>query len=127
MVPLKLEDRPVLVLGADQCKIGGVALNYLKTVLRAVVLYDPHHRLWNDAMQAIKNAGLWGIIAVLLPVINALRGPWMGGEFGRLLEEALGKVIEDASVRDPELADCLSGMANDMGLTEEQVEELGPG
>ena len=39
-------------------------------------LFDPSHRVWNDAQLALKDAGLMGLCLLLIVVINLDHGPW---------------------------------------------------
>ena len=40
-------------------------------------------------MQGLNKSGCRGVVAILTTAINAWKGPWMNGSFGREIQEAL--------------------------------------
>eukprot|EP00973_Karenia_brevis_P005350 730756-Karenia_brevis.AAC.1 len=68
------KQRNCLVLVSDQGPEMSAMAFYLSSRLRIMVLFDYLHRLWNNVKNALKHAGVWPIIGLLIQALNALRG-----------------------------------------------------
>ena len=86
------EMHPVLDLTMDEETSGWKAANLLKSRLsglRVVARRDPCHREWNDAMAAVRHAGLMPSVAKSMVILNVNPAPWLSGAFMRQKAEAL--------------------------------------
>ena len=61
---------------------GGLFLLY-KAKLRLLVVRDIFHGEWNDAILALKDAGLWSKVTLAPVALNLPYGPGMGQLGGR--------------------------------------------
>ena len=101
LVPPALDERPFLKLMVDMDATNLAAANYLWAMgVRGFHDTDPAHRHDNDAMLAIKRAGLFPALAKLTMLANVNRGPWLGGGFMEQKSEAMAMHLE-AMWRDP--------------------------
>eukprot|EP00969_Alexandrium_andersonii_P138993 6147365-Alexandrium_andersonii.AAC.1 len=58
--PVALEDRRLLRLVMDQGSTGASAAGFCEQRLRCMTVFDPLHRVWNDAKDAVAACGLSG-------------------------------------------------------------------
>ena len=67
-----------LTIAIDQGSDGWCAVFYLCYVLQACIVFafDPSHRSWNDTAGSLKDAGLHGVILLLIIIMNMDHGPW---------------------------------------------------
>ena len=85
------QHRPLLTVHVDQGSDGWSACHYLafKLGLRMMICFDPSHRAWNDARQALKDADLWGVVLLLTLVFNVDGGPWKEARWYHTCKEAV--------------------------------------
>jgi hypothetical protein len=123
LIPPALDERPFLKLMVDMDATNLAAANYLWAMgVRGFHDTDPAHRHDNDAMLAIKRAGLFPAMAKLTMLANVNRGPWLGGGFMEQKSEGMAMHLE-AMWRDPnEMASHLEGIAFDHGVEPEASE-----
>ena len=110
----------------DREKSGNVVQGMLATRLRALEVSDPFHILWRIAMLGVDRAGCKGIVALLTAAINAWKGPWMSGAFGRELQEALAFILRFMSPSHPLLQGELHNVLLDHGIKDDSEELKSP-
>ena len=68
---------PCITLAIDQGPDGWCAANFLRSQrVNFLLLRDPAHRRHNDALHALRDAGLYSCMCLLVCVLNADHAPW---------------------------------------------------
>jgi hypothetical protein len=128
-LPVKLthpEFCPVLNLTMDEETSGWKAANLLKSPmagLRVVTRRDPCHREWNDAMAAVRRAGLMPAIAKSMVFLNVNQAPWLSGAFMRQKAEALSSFLQCVSADDGFFLEHAEMIKFDHGITCDMPED----
>ena len=66
--------------------------------LRMATVFDPHHRCWNDIMDALGACGLKHLVFEYLIVLNLAHEPWKSCEFWRQLQKGMGRYLGRGSL-----------------------------
>ena len=111
---------PVLCVVSDQASTNLCALNFMrqKLVLNVEHFGDPHHRAWNDVLNAVGKAGLRTAVIVAQTIHNIAYGPFQNSAFFSDLSEAAVDVSKSMSPNDPLLLFLWKGICEDMGIPE---------
>ena len=90
--------------------------------LRVVARRDPCHREWNDAMAAVRHAGLMPSVASFM-VILMNQAPWLSGAFMRQKAEALTCFLKCVSADDDFFLEHSESIKLDHGISGETPEQ----
>lgn len=124
MLPCSLppvSECPILCLTMDEETSGWKAANLLRSEmcgqLRVCTRRDPAHREWNDAMGAIRNAGMLPVIAKSMVFLNVNQAPWLSGAFLRQKSEALVSFLDKVTASDAFFQEHAEMIQFDHGLS----------
>ena len=121
-----LHQRPMLRIVSDRETSNTAAQAYLTSRCRVLEVTDPFHILWRIALQGLNKAGCRGTLAILTTAINAWKGPWMNGSFGRELQEALVFILGAMHPTHPFLHGELSNVLTDHGIEPDDLDHQTP-
>lgn len=94
--------------------------------LRAVLFFDPSHRVWNDCQGAIKQQGLWDTILLWGILFNLNDGPYEGAAWWRTTQEAAESYAATAKTDCPILQNLLPRIAMETGQEERMTDPTWP-
>ena len=95
----------------DSCKL----LKYKGLCM--VVLRDPPHRRYNDTLLALRDAGLYPVVCVLVCVLNSDHAPWGECRWFQMGREAIDSYMKSADYNtDPIFMDLLPMVLRDLNL-----------
>ena len=109
--------RPTISLSIDQGSKFWAATWFMSHYLhlRMATVFDPHHRCWNDIMDALGSCGLKHLVFEYMIVLNLAHGPWKSCEFWRQLQEGMDSYLRRADVHDDLFLLLYSRISHDMG------------
>jgi hypothetical protein len=112
-----LGPRPTLCLVIDQGSKFYSATWFMagSMRLRVLAISDPHHRTWNDVLDAVGASGMKHLIYEFLVVLNLPHGPWSSCVFWGEILEAMDAFLEMADSGDDLFLSLYSKIAADFG------------
>ena len=89
---------PTYSLSIDQGGDGWSAVQFLQQVSNCAIMVakDLSHRLWNDCLLALADAGLKPLMLILTVVLNSDHGPWSEARWLQEANEAVRGYICEA-------------------------------
>ena len=75
---------------------------------------DPHHRNWNDAKNAISDAGLWFVVLLMRVVFNMPYGPWEGSAWFSKIKTMAEGMFDGMTSADPLFSALYEQICTDM-------------
>ena len=110
----------------DRETTGNSMQGYIVSRARALEVNEPFHILWRIALNGLEKAGCRGVVAILTTAINAWKGPWMNGTFGREIQEALVFILGVMHPTHPLLRGELANVLIDQGIHPQDMEYQDP-
>ena len=111
-----LKYRPALLCCIDAAGTGGKVAGWLERNLRCMCIYDMCHNDTNDAQDSIRAADMWGTVARIIIVNNAMIGAFKSDDFRQSMLDALIEMQEELPVTHPTMHGLLQAARFDHGL-----------
>ena len=113
-------DKSMLLLTIDQGSIGMAALWFMMSVhMRMFPLFDLCHRCHNDALNAVKEAGMHTSLLLTIIIFNLSYGPFKGQSFWEQQCDGAKELVGRCSQDDPLVLHYLPFILQEKGLVDD--------